>query len=58
MFSFLLSLKPGRQALYLLSPVVRVNDSGFFSFSSELLNLSTIAIFGLDSLFEKAYPCR
>lgn len=42
----------------LAQPVVRVNDSGFFSFSSELLNLSTIAVFGLDSLFEKAYPCR
>lgn len=37
----------------MLSPVVEVSDSGFFSFSSELLNLSTIPILGWTVCFRR-----
>lgn len=37
----------------MLSPMVEVSDSGFFSFSSELLNLSTIPILGWTVCFRR-----
>lgn len=44
----------GRQALSLSGSVVRVSDSDFFSFSSEVFHLSIITVLGWTACFRSS----